>query len=1308
MADVTLVQGEANPNDVRLIDPEQTSIPLAANSSIGFATAAALTITALFAADSAVAFSSNANLSVAGPLLADSAVFVSSSATLSGATSLSAASSVAFSSVAGPLTMQADLAASSSSAFSTTAALLVGGIPLAADSGITFQTQGSLRGLAAELAASSSIAFSMSGDMAVGGASATTAAITFAGVPAAAGRVRLTSLAIEDVLNERANSCRFILNGSSLAIGTDVKIGLQNVLPGSLLFAGTVQKVTQRYESKPANLAWDVYCEDYTFLINRRLVVGTWTNISATTVAQNIVTTNAPGFSTASIAAGLPAITITFNGVPVMSALTEIATLVGGYTYVDYNKVVHLGPSETVDPPAAIDGTGRLLMNAQPLTYLTDASQARTRIDVKGGTASVSGPEGFNIPAGTSLLPLDDASIFSTGTVITEDAQIIAYTGVAPGGVASIVTANVPAPASAPIPALAPGVAGGLVGTYRWKVAFANAQGETTVGPASGSLFAPSVNTPVSGPGVGPPGTLAIGPLVGVYSYAITNVTTLGETLHGPTVSRTAVALAAPPSPIVGDAPAPGNLQVGAVYKYVTTFVTAYGETGPSAPTIYGPSALALPTVSSFSGQAFGGLYGGPYLYGVTLVTKIGESAPVVTTNIGSGFATSAIGSTLGFSGSIDSNGRMSAGIYQYTCALFSDTYGEAPLSPAFQQIVNPPGPVRLLMNLPAGLGSVPNWDGLRVYRAFAPALGAAFTPFMLNAEFRSIPAQYWDILSQGECGNPYPISPVRPSAGVRMQCFVGASAEPGVIARRIYRSKAGGSELFLVGEIQNNVGAFFTDPLFDTQLATRSPAVQTTGRSANVTAIALSTRPGVIARRLYRTAANGSVYYQIAEIRDNTTTTFVDNVPDSALIGATVSATSTAGGDQHLLTSIQPGPTGTLARKVYRTVSGGSEYKFVGQISDNTTTSFLDAVPDANLGATAPLTNSAGASAVNVTIPIGGTSVSQRIVYRTAAGGSDYKYVGTVNDNTTTVFLDTAPDTALGRLPLNVSTIGALAGDTSVMLQSTAGWPTSGWFNGDGQIIRYTGISGNALTGIPPLLAVTSITRSSTTATVTTVAPHGFVTGQRIVVLGADQSEYTGTRTVTVTGASTFTYDVAASAVTPATGTIKVSQAGAITGALAGGLTVTTIPMLTGVSGVIVPVKAGSQVALWVVRNSTSGQAALAAAEGGDGVHEYLVTDSTLDSVAACAARGDAELTLYQFARIEVAYTSRDTKTRSGKTVHLALAAPQSLSGDFVIQTVSITQIDLAPRTAPLYSVTASNTRFSLEDLLRHVLVDV
>jgi hypothetical protein len=59
-------------------------------------------------------------------------------------------------------------------------------------------------------------------------------------------------------------------------------------------------------------------------------------------------------------------------------------------------------------------------------------------------------------------------------------------------------------------------------------------------------------------------------------------------------------------------------------------------------------------------------------------------------------------------------------------------------------------------------------------------------------------------------------------------------------------------------------------------------------------------------------------------------------------------------------LTSIPVGPQsfGVAARRIYRTENGGSTYKLVTTIEDNTTTTYDDTTQDAGLGATAPSDN--------------------------------------------------------------------------------------------------------------------------------------------------------------------------------------------------------------------------------------------------------------------------------------------------------------------------------------------------------------
>jgi hypothetical protein len=88
--------------------------------------------------------------------------------------------------------------------------------------------------------------------------------------------------------------------------------------------------------------------------------------------------------------------------------------------------------------------------------------------------------------------------------------------------------------------------------------------------------------------------------------------------------------------------------------------------------------------------------------------------------------------------------------------------------------------------------------------------------------------------------------------------------------------------------------------------------------------------------------------------------------------------------------------------------------------------------------------------------------------------------------------------------------------------------------------------VAGSAVADTVPFYitkAVASLTRASTTATVTTSAPHGFLTGDSITIIGAIPAGYNGTYTIVSTGASTFTFTTDSALSTPATGTITSNK---------------------------------------------------------------------------------------------------------------------------------------------------------------------
>jgi hypothetical protein len=112
---------------------------------------------------------------------------------------------------------------------------------------------------------------------------------------------------------------------------------------------------------------------------------------------------------------------------------------------------------------------------------------------------------------------------------------------------------------------------------------------------------------------------------------------------------------------------------------------------------------------------------------------------------------------------------------------------------------------------------------------------------------------------------------------------------------------------------------------------------------------------------------------------------------------------------------------------------------------------------------------------------------------------------------------------------------VRVFSGITSDKLQSVNLTNTAGHFlvacNGVDPVMIYDGTQWFYVATTTTAQTISTITRGGTgnlTATVTTAAAHGLVTGNRVTISGATESNYNGTYVITVTGGSEFTYTMA------------------------------------------------------------------------------------------------------------------------------------------------------------------------------------
>jgi hypothetical protein len=307
-------------------------------------------------------------------------------------------------------------------------------------------------------------------------------------------RVRRHSLTLHDDLNDAPNTCRFAVGGAPAPlVGQPVR--LVSFAPYRLLMTGTVQTVDLTYEGLPAQIVYRCEAQDDTPLANRLLPFGkTPVPVSATTIAQDLVSLFAPGFTAAHVEAGLPAVSVNFDGSESMNGcLRQLAKLIGGYFYWD-DRDLHLFTEDTADLPDAVDAAHPPL-DDPPITVSRDDSQLRTRVYGKGHSESATS----DVAALETIIPIADAVMFNpAGGRAFADAQRLTYTGIQTGGAGALVGPGV-TPGTAPTATLASGT-GIETGIHQYAATWVTASGETLPSPVASVTHFGTLPTPTTAP----------------------------------------------------------------------------------------------------------------------------------------------------------------------------------------------------------------------------------------------------------------------------------------------------------------------------------------------------------------------------------------------------------------------------------------------------------------------------------------------------------------------------------------------------------------------------------------------------------------------------------------------------------------------------------------------------------------------------------------------------------------------------------------------------------------------------------------
>jgi hypothetical protein len=238
--------------------------------------------------------------------------------------------------------------------------------------------------------------------------------------------VRLATFSIHDVINDEPDACAFTVNEAPWPeVGMEVNVTLNSNTPRHL-FNGAVQSVETTFEGEPKQQVCHAHAADDLAALDR-VPFGTWTNISASTVAAELLASFAPGFTGTHIEAGLPTVSIILDGSEGWGgALRQIAGLIGGAFYVE-DRDLHLFLTEATDTPDPIDLAHPFLYDPAIMAS-SDDSQLRTRVYGRGHGEAVLN----DVPAGGTSIPVSNAAAWfsATGGQAISVTQRITYTGV--------------------------------------------------------------------------------------------------------------------------------------------------------------------------------------------------------------------------------------------------------------------------------------------------------------------------------------------------------------------------------------------------------------------------------------------------------------------------------------------------------------------------------------------------------------------------------------------------------------------------------------------------------------------------------------------------------------------------------------------------------------------------------------------------------------------------------------------------------------------------------------------------------------
>lgn len=204
--------------------------------------------------------------------------------------------------------------------------------------------------------------------------------ITIAGTDRTAD-IKLDEFSIDQVLTSQEDNCTFtVKSGAKPTAGQEIIV----TDGGVKFFAGIIDRVKDDPRA-PNIIFYKCQARDYTYQLDQKLVVESYTSQAANAIVIDILTKYCTGFTYVNVQAGAPTVeAIVFDYKSPSDCLKELAQYVGWDWYIDYNKDVRFFNPETLALPAPVGIVPTA--DVRNFRHDIDTEGLRNRVYVRGGT----------------------------------------------------------------------------------------------------------------------------------------------------------------------------------------------------------------------------------------------------------------------------------------------------------------------------------------------------------------------------------------------------------------------------------------------------------------------------------------------------------------------------------------------------------------------------------------------------------------------------------------------------------------------------------------------------------------------------------------------------------------------------------------------------------------------------------------------------------------------------------------------------------------------------------------------------------